>query len=549
MSSVINTQRKAIQLTISLGGVSYTFESGVKFVVERNFGDTSNNFTLDILDKSSSNSTSIDARLSAGARQITVQYCDSDSESPVVMNGMVWDYTSSFVGDLHQLSITGYVSKGTGNSAGSAMYNLDWNRYFWQRSDTKLPWGENNVKNQTLNGPGGSIQRSIPDIFVVFDSENPDHQSYENNGGKDSDDNVRIVETSYDKQKYVWVQPGEAGYSTGMPVKQSGRKPSTIVEWLCKLEGWPIGHITETATISYSVDFTMSEMTAEQYISQVLVTQSTTVDKKKSGFRLYWKDNKVNYDPVDSDNIVSLRHILLGYNVKNSPVISFQVNTKGTAMLTQQAEEMTGIEILTGEPAGVIEFSEEKNKTDAQKEADAKLDKTYNAYMANFLGMTEKDWREAFKGEAPTSISFEKAKELIRKVPASSGSADSLAAQASASVTQLKQLMIKAELNMWGDSRIHPAAYIKVTNLLKGGRQHFTSGDYLILKQTDTIDSSGFIQNLQLIKKVEGYEFFKDIVDDAPESNNNKEVALGNASAVAGAGVGSLTPSSGGGRF
>lgn len=500
MSNVSNTRRKAIQLIVSIGGVTCTFKSGVQLTVERNFGDTSNKFTFDVLDQATDNSIALDSILSAGGRKVTFQYADSESESLVTMSGLVWDYTSTFVGDLHQLNITGYVSKGSGNTGGVAIYNIDWNRYYWKGANGK----NEGAPTQKFQGPGGSIERAIPQVFISVSKDD---------GGE------KIAGDYYKK-----VKPGEPGYSNGFFVKYSGRKPSTIVKWLCDLEGWDTNNgatITPTAAISKDEDFIQTEMTAEQYINECLVPLSTTEDKKKSGFKFFFKGKTAYYQPVEGTDIKNLTSITLGYNVKNSPVISFQINTKGTAMITQQDDSVTGIELITGQAAGAINFSSDKSDT----KDDAKLDDAgYNAQLASYLGISTEDWKEQGAG----AFSTFHIGSLVQKINFSSGSADAMGAAGNNAADKMRQLMIKAELNMWGDSRIEPNSYIQITNLLKGGRQHYSSGRYLIMRQTDTIGSNGFTQNLQLIKNFDKSEAGKssksltEIADDINKSNKTK---------------------------
>lgn len=661
---VANLNKKAINLLVSIGSLNISNKAVKDFEIERNFSDVSNKFTLTILDTPQLGLYDLELYMIAGNRSISVSYNDiADKESFVSFKGQIWDYTSSFVGNIKELTVTGYMSRAaTYDTSGQALYNIDFNSYYNMRVDTKLEWNvislyrlhqayyqewlsrneaaygsdisdyitytsdvvhsefremyNNNSLTVRIYGPGGYIDLPIPDSFTQAEEKVVDEETgdiiYEGDT-KDpnnkfwgqltdrvcnnknvtklwyedvafSDANLRGFTLGNENATYLQMNPEKQYFGAGSFIYNNlGVDPSYIVKQLCKLEGWKYTDtsIVQTELVPCSDAFKMQNQSALQFINDVLIPVSITplgdytlkvdkdgdgkkdtytMDQAVGGFVAWFDSNNVfHYEPLSNLYKYDKRNILLGYNVKNSPVISFQVDTKGTCFYTTNNQVINAISLVTGKEIEevatstsqqILEYNKVKGHNEALDEffgftyeqiqelyASGSLDTSYtfwagfgadakvlvdgvptnidDLYTTDF-NVASDDVKVKFDDISPIStitvdsvsttatvISSLVQSRLVTSVPSSGVTNEkTMAAQLADARSQVEKFMITASMSLWGDPRITPASMIKVTNLIKSSyaELHPTSGDYLVLKQTDTISSDTFTQKLSLIR-------------------------------------------------
>lgn len=372
---------------------------------------------------------------------------------------------------------------------------------------------------------------------------------------------------------YVQVNLKKNYAGAGIQIKNKfGVSPSDIVKQLAKLEGWKIGNIVDTELITNSDSLVMKGQSALEFIYNNLVPLSimpsgvvtrqdgTTqiISAGTGGFVPYFKNGKFYYEPLNSSHLVDRRldDLYLGYNIKNSPVISFQVDTKGTTFYTVQPVKVSAMSILTGiEDAQVSTTSSAAitnfNKVAGHNEGlDAFLGYNYSEILVNEdLAKANASAIEAISnmwdpsdsetnvtkikgdtnpymndvdltGMSPyqdvTDYILDNPQTILNTNIFSNNLTSTLNISAVESSTEIKSklvaakekiasYMVKATMTMWGNTKIAPASLISITNMVKSTNKNYpskhpTSGDYLIQSQTDQIDGSGFIQTLNMYR-------------------------------------------------
>lgn len=313
-----------------------------------------------------------------------------------------------------------------------------------------------------VQGPVGKIQIPVPDVFTMMTKTTTDEETGEEIPGDDKDPkNVfwgplvqilpgdRIVHQTVtsDLNGYgvkvkpimpgtaleVWVEqesnpntaadirgfsldgqttwlqlpPTNPYYGGGQLIyNTTGVNIKYIVEQLAKLEGWEIGYIAPTELVPCSDKFKMQNVSAMNFISDVLVPMSvtpagvyttesgekTTVTVGATGFVPYFKDGKFYYEPLNSDTTRDQTDIVLGYNIPNSPVISFQVNTKGTAFYTNALMTNT-LSLVTGKQYSDMTVATEELINEYNKV------KGHNESLDAYFGYTYEQTEEMFKDQ------------------------------------------------------------------------------------------------------------------------------------------------------
>lgn len=136
---------KAINFSIKIKDTHFNFKHGLSLNIERHIGDTMNKFSISVIDgeeyKSATNN--IDMLINNGARDIILRY--GYGTSLITMKGFIVDYKHTFVGDIYQLEISGYVSLSTSEStlkfdSNVAKYYIDWGPNIPKRLDEGRPW-------------------------------------------------------------------------------------------------------------------------------------------------------------------------------------------------------------------------------------------------------------------------------------------------------------------------------------------------------------------------------------------------------------------------
>ena len=647
-------QNKAINLLCTIGTKQISHKSVKQLEIERNYADVANKFSLTLIDSPQTSITDLELYMCAGNRTIAIAYSDNpDASGLVSFRGQIWDYTSTFVGNIKQLTISGNVTRSTSyDQTGTALYNIDWNSYFCMRVDTTQPWNINvmlqkdldryktwkfyneqsygadaskyTMQNQNvvfyknfsemykqnavtvkITGPGGSIDLPVPDSFasMKFATEDDDDayegdevdkkgrlwgklgaiyvdadsgEVYKKNGEYAKPDKTDGYDIFYRQEtedvakgqgslrgftraatKESWIQlnPAKEYFGAGTFLYSSlGVDPSYIVKQLCKLEGWPYteSSIVQTATVPCSDSFKMNNMSALEFIQTVLVPVSITpvgmytdkngkkvaVTQGSTGFTC-WFDSKgvFHYEPLDNLYRNDKRNISLGYNIPNSPVISFQVDTKGTSFYTTNAVATNAVSLVTGQEISTIDTTQSDqvdayNKVSGHnenldeffgytyEEVQAKYDKKdTSASNGLYLGfgnakietsLSTNEYNEnitstiADENDYVRIVSSAIQKNLVTYLSSSAVSGD-ISTQLKNAANKIEQFMISATMTLWGDIRLTPASLISVINMVKSTdsdytSKHPTSGDYVIQKQVDKISANDFTQTLHLLR-------------------------------------------------
>lgn len=322
----------------------------------------------------------------------------------------------------------------------------------------------------------------------------------------------------------------QAAYRSAFPISYGVVYISDIVAQLCRLEGWNNPYIVATTATTYKADYlNMNGMGALEYISQKLCPNAMEAGGTgRVGFECHFDSSgRFHFEPIDINKGKVGSTISIGYNIKNSPVLSFTVRSRGQLLMLGVDESVDEISSLTGETVSV----ESKRSGSLMSETEARLNQEAikNGYSAitntegKVIGITANGTPQFFNlslfnyyGYEPKLEQYKKflsklntegsinenmpyGTSLVRKSYSSStSSSTSTYLKAYKDLNQLGQTCIKAELTMIGDNTITPGKYIHIENYTRKGR-HYTSGDYYIQSITDSVTASnGFTQTLSL---------------------------------------------------
>ena len=311
---------------------------------------------------------------------------------------------------------------------------------------------------------------------------------------------------------------------------------------LCEIKDRKNPKIVATAASSYKSDFlSMNGSTALEYITQQLCPNAVEDGGTgRTGFQCFFDSNgRFHFEPILLTKTTST--ITLGYNIPNSPVISFTVKSRGQLLMLGIDENVDQTNMVTGD---LMSVSVDKQSM-VMSETEATLNElylnTYNEnpnYQPTFSSFTEGDrttaqlryneWL-AYKDEAQFfnlqlfnyygyepkldeyinfivstklgAYDLPYGTSLLRKTyKSSSATSTQVVLEALADLTHLRNTAIRAELTMVGDNKIAPGQYITIVNYTRRGK-HYTSGDYYVQEITDSVTASnGFTQNLTLIR-------------------------------------------------
>jgi hypothetical protein len=317
---------------------------------------------------------------------------------------------------------------------------------------------------------------------------------------------------------------------------------SHIVRQLAKLEGWKVRNndyentpdIVQTELVSNSELLIMQNQTAMDFIITNLVPHAITpigeytlkdgnkepISNSVAGFYPFFdKDGYFHFQPLTKESITNLKIPNLGYNIPNSPVISFQVNTKGTAFYTYNNLEYNPINIVTGDTSTVDTTI--SVISDAVSESIAQTT-GHNDTFDSWLGLTYNDVEKERSHDDTAETLYQKTLARAKYTLVNSPSTLLLGSSAYDAKDEKTKLLvakdkinktvIKATMSLWGNTKICPACNIDVLNMIKGNvseetgyqlstpQKHPSSGTYLILSMQDNIDAGGYIQNLNLLR-------------------------------------------------
>lgn len=390
---------------------------------------------------------------------------------------------------------------------------------------------------------------------------------------------LRAFKRAGESTAYIQLNPDKEYFGSGTYIYSPlGVDPSSIVKKLCDLEGWKYtpSSIVQTDMVPCSDAFKMNNQSALQFITDVLVPVSITpvcdywttnnerVKQKTgtAGFTFYFDKNHIaHFEPLSDlykEKSKDKTYIKLGYNIPDSPVIAFQVDTKGTCFYTVDNQKQNTLSIVTGTPIDTVET------TQAESIAEYNKVKGHHEVMDKFFGYSYEEMQQKYEkqgsnldslsmylgfgndakiytddGRDLTNIvklgslngalsgahyvdsngntingdyskvhivSSDVQKRLVKNIYASGvqNSTMSLAEVRNAR-SKIEEFMITASLNLYADTRINPADIIHITNMVKSqdsdySEVHPTTGDYLVLKQKDIVSGDQFIQQLSLIR-------------------------------------------------
>lgn len=336
-----------------------------------------------------------------------------------------------------------------------------------------------------------------------------------------------------DQKAFIQLNPKKKYYGAGaLLTSQNGVDISYIVKQLAKLEGWEEGNIVQTEMVPCSDKFKMQNQTALEFIQENLIPLAVTpVGEAKTldggtepltqgygGFHLYFTDNKVNFEPLTTTLQREITNkYTFGYNVPNSKVISFQVDTKGAAFYQGIPVVYNGMSIVTGTPMKEVVTQSESSV------ANQVYTKGHSEALDAFFGYTYEEIEEKYGSNKTHDlgwVGFDGATTvangiyqsdmvqngLVNDLP-TSGEDSSTAVIASAAdvYSKMKEFSIQATLTVYGSADVSPNSIINVTNMVKSDNPsvsevHPTSGKYLVLKQKDSFANNQYIQTLSLLK-------------------------------------------------
>ena len=348
----------------------------------------------------------------------------------------------------------------------------------------------------------------------------------------DTGDRNLYVQANRKAQKSIFGAAGLVASGIGVNI-------SDIVEKLAILEGWKLRRdnegnaidIVQTELVPNSDALIMQGQSAMDFIINNLVPRSVTpigkyyalnkdtgkmewtrITQPQGGFYPFFDENGYfHYQPITEGTIKKLNIDNLGYNIPGSPMISFQINTKGTAFYTNNNIDYNPISLVTGMQVDSIELA-------SSAEVD-QIEQTrgHNDTFDAWLGLTYNDVENKVAEDASADSKYDTALTLAQNAlvtPPNSFLMNSagyditdIEGNILLAKDKIEKTTIKATLSMWGNTEVAPARSIEVLNMVKGGegnsatpQRHPSSGEYMILSQQDRISASGFIQNLNLLR-------------------------------------------------
>lgn len=341
---------------------------------------------------------------------------------------------------------------------------------------------------------------------------------------------------------YLQANPNKEGFGgAGLVKSGEGVNISWIVKQLATLEGWRYKdeYIVQTELVPNSDAFIMQGQSAFEFIQKNLIPKAVTpigkytdlngkeveVTRAQGGFGIFFDNNgDLHFQPISQTNLQDLNIDNLGYNVPNSPTISFQVNTKGTAFYNFQKTVINTTYITSG-----IEVERTEVLSDDESE-DIRKTKGHNDTFDSWLGLKYNTVQRAIDKSELTedcssygtdiqNIAIGLAQNALISSPttklSSSGAYNSIdvTGNIKKAIKIIEDFTVTANMNMWGDYRIKPAGVINITNMVKGGRynnnfpeKHPSSGRYVIQSVSESISSSSYTQSLNLLRFTEDLE-------------------------------------------
>lgn len=337
------------------------------------------------------------------------------------------------------------------------------------------------------------------------------------NQNKDLTDEENEKQT---KQKKRWVT---AAYNAASPIRDAGIRVSDIVKNLCDLEGWKYDEktIVDTSYTNAADDsLRMNGEGAFEYIVEKLCPLAVDTGGSKTNYKA-WFDSKdyFHFEPLTISAPHDYIDLKFGYNIKDTPVLSFQITTSGLTISAFRNDAISGIDSASGDGTQVsssardfksaLVLAYEKNPNDT--------DLLFNEALYNTLGFnSDKSSYEYYKNEVMVNGDVKDSCINIQsqnKHISSTTSVSETETVLSNKMSHFEEKLIQAEMTIIGMPEISPGRWVRMINMVKGGRRHYSSGGvegYWIQSVTDSISSDGFTQKCKMIRFSKSSLYFQD---------------------------------------
>lgn len=331
-----------------------------------------------------------------------------------------------------------------------------------------------------------------------------------------------------------------SAYRSALPLQYGGVYISDIVEKLCKIEGWSC-EVTPTTWTSYEAiqdSLIMDGRNALDYIVNVLAPLATS-ENGYTGYVVKLENNHLTFQPAVPDRLGTLE-IRMGYNIPDSPVLSFSCKTRGTFIMHGVAEEVSTVTNYSNESAVLQTYTKAESFIESKFASKSTTQGSnwfskglfsyygflnnlegYNSFFTTFYGddfyygENNVDKKKSFSFSVNdfqgNKVNASLSTSLIRSTPYSS-LGDLSGAKVLNDLSRFEETSIKAEINIIGDNRIIPNSYIEVINMTRRGR-HYTSGVYWINKMTDSFSKGTWTQKLECNRYDSNVDFFNRTTD------------------------------------
>lgn len=480
-----------LMLELSAPGVSGSYNLSIpanNFVDlnhERNLSDSFNKFTLNLFDK---DATEVESKLLLGFRNITFYYTDFVSESKR-FTGEILNYQTVITGKGLMLTITGYTSNVRGMIGQDS---IPWKTlcdansygfYYWSNKNGDFFGIVCRDEKGNVSNTGTPVPYPNPEL-------NGTSQFFSYPGWNSTYKDVLTEEEwkLYTPESHIWALTDyNSNFKTivGDSMQWSAKKPSDIVRAICAINGWLVGEIEETKSVS-SIPDQINE-SATEYIKTRLIPLSESLKTGKAQYYFWFDDTgkanfRTGYGYTETPKTL---YFNAGKDKPDSyPLVGFTAATNGAILMLKDASNyMDSVNVYTGDPlSSEIERDEKSIKS---------IGTTSDWFSTNKITSRNSAFRSKITYEASSSIPSQT--ELNTKLKAR--------------YDLVAQYPYQAELQVRGCTDISPGDSVKVViyldesirNVISDGMHH-TSGTYFINKIVDTIAGGKFISTMTCLK-------------------------------------------------
>lgn len=358
---------------------------------------------------------------------------------------------------------------------------------------------------------------TIKDKKYVWVGDVPQNINDVKNENKDlsAEENEKQTE-----QKKRWLT---AAYNAAAPIRDAGIRVSDIVKNLCDMEGWKYDETTivDTSYTNAADDaLRMNGEGAFEYIVEKLCPIAVDTGGSRTNYKA-WFDSKdyFHFEPLAISKPHDYIDIKFGYNIKDSPVLAFQITTNGITISAFRNDSISGVDSASGMGTQVsssardfksaLVLAYEKNPNDSKL--------LFNEALYNTLGFnSSKSSYDYYKSEVMVNgeikdncINIQSQNKHISSTTSSSDASAILAND----MAHFEEKLIQAEMTIVGMPEVQPGKWVRLVNRVKGGRRHYSSGGvegYWIQSVVDTISSDGYTQKCKMIRYAKDSYYFQD---------------------------------------